>query len=640
MRNSGYTTVEQVRFTVIIQSGINEILEMSRNTGFTRQLLVLTAILVGFSSTSSAQNDADDSAPAPEIRISGTESELAGNIRAHVGTPDLSCHVSQRRLDRLRPQVRRNTMRAAQAIGYYQATADITFTATSDPSGPTEQAQSTEQTASHSGCWVLDINVTPGPRVLFGEINVTIDDPAIAPLFEPVLSTLPVQSGNPLRHSDYESLKSLISGHAIENGFFASRFTLSELAIDLQRQRADVNLTFAPGKRYTFGNISITAPDALSEQFVRRFVTLQENAPYHSEALVEQRQQLNSSQYFSRVAVTPDLNQTGDQIIPVNIGLSLRPKRVYTIGAGMNTDSGPRLTGNYEDRYINRRGHRLLAQSSLSTLQQDASVSYIIPMQDPVNDSLRFSAGFQREEADTYITNTYRTGVTHRSLVADAWVQNLYANFEREKSELIETETGVPILKRTNTTIVGANWTRTQSDDPIFPRNGWRLFGQVQGSHDTLLSDSTFTQFEGNVKWIHSLGPTRIIARAEAATTVADALLDLPVSVRYFTGGDTSIRGYQFGELGATNEEGEVIGGKHLLVGSLEYDFPVMGESWRGAVFFDTGNSFRDFDTMALKRSAGIGLRWISPIGPIRLDIAHAISDDAIRLHITMGPDL
>ena len=617
---------------------------MSRNTRFTRQLLVFAAVLVSFSSTSNAQNaqnDAEGSVNTPEIRISGAESELAANVRAHVGTPELSCNVSQRRLDRQRPQVRRNTLRAAQAIGYYQATVDITFTAQAAMSEPVDSSSpTTEAGESQPQCWGLDINITPGPRVVFGDINISIADPSRAAIFAPVLATIPVQRGNPLRHSDYESLKSLISGHAIENGFFGSRFTTSELAIDLQRQRADINLVFDPGEQYSFGEISIETPDALSERFVQRFVTLQPNSPYHSDDLIEQRQQLNSSQYFSRVAVTPDLDQTGDRVIPVNIGLTLRPRRVYTVGAGVNTDSGPRLTGNYEDRYINRRGHRLLAESSLSTLQQDASVSYVIPLQDPVNDSLRFSAGFQREEADSYITNTYRTGVTHRSLVADSWVQNLYVNYEREKSELNETETGAPELQRTNVTILGANWTRTKSDDPIFPRNGWRLFGQVQGSHDALISDSTFTQVEGAVKWIHSLGPTRIIARAEAATTIADALLDLPVSVRYFTGGDTSIRGYQYGELGAMNDEGEIIGGKHLLVGSLEYDFPVMGEDWRGAVFFDTGNSFRDFDTMTLKRSAGLGFRWISPIGPIRLDIAHAISDDAFRFHITMGPDL
>lgn len=617
---------------------------MSRNTRFTRQGLLFAAVLVGFSPTSNAQNtqnDAEDGANTPEIRISGADSELAGNIRAHVGTPELNCTVSQRRLDRQRPQVRRNTLRAAQAIGYYQATVDISFTAQSSlPVSTPADSLTTETHPSQPQCWELDISITPGPRVLFGDINVAIADPSRASIFAPILSTIPVQRGNPLRHSEYESLKSLISGHAIENGFFGSRFTQSELAIDLQRQRADINLTFDPGEQYSFGEISIDTPDALSERFIQRFVTLQPNAPYHSDDLIVQRQQLNSSQYFSRVAVTPDLDQTGDRAIPVNIGLTLRPRRVYTVGAGVNTDSGPRVTGNYEDRYINRRGHRFLAESSLSTLQQDASVSYVIPLQDPVNDSLRFSAGFQREEADSYITNTYRTGMTHRSLVAESWVQNLFVNYEREKSELIETETGAPELQRTNVTIVGANWTRTQSDDPIFPRNGWRLFGQVQGAHDSILSDSSFAQVEGAVKWIHSLGSTRLIARAEAATTLADALLDLPVSVRYFTGGDTSIRGYQFGELGAMNEEGEIIGGKHLLVGSLEYDFPVMGEDWRGAVFFDTGNSFRDFDTMTLKRSAGLGFRWISPIGPIRLDIAHAISDDAFRLHITMGPDL
>ena len=179
--NSGYTISEQVRFTVNIQSGINEILEMSRNTGFTRQLLVLTAMLVAFCSTGYAQDDAADGVNSPEIRISGADGELTANIRAHVGTPELSCSVSQRRLDRQRPQVRRNTQRAAQAIGYYQATVDITFTALSAMTVQPEeagQASSTGNTDDNNEirCWELDIDISPGQRVLFGDINISIAD--------------------------------------------------------------------------------------------------------------------------------------------------------------------------------------------------------------------------------------------------------------------------------------------------------------------------------------------------------------------------------------------------------------------------------------------------------------------------------
>ena len=110
--------------------------------------------------------------------------------------------------------------------------------------------------------------------------------------------------------------------------------------------------------------------------------------------------------------------------------------------------------------------------------------------------------------------------------------------------------------------------------------------------------------------------------------------------MRFFTGGDTSVRGYQYGELGATNDLDEVVGGKHMLVGSVEYDMRVTG-NWYAAVFVDSGNSFGDFTDMKLQQSVGLGVRWLSPIGPIRVDVAKALSENGgFRLHITMGPDL
>jgi translocation and assembly module TamA len=99
------------------------------------------------------------------------------------------------------------------------------------------------------------------------------------------------------------------------------------------------------------------------------------------------------------------------------------------------------------------------------------------------------------------------------------------------------------------------------------------------------------------------------------------------------------VRGYQFGSLGARNELGEVIGGKHLLTASAEYDFTVR-PNWKMAVFMDAGNSFTDLNALSLYKSAGMGLRWMSPIGPIRADIAKGLDGGSFRLHITMGPDL
>lgn len=559
---------------------------------------------------------------ASNIRISGVSELLADNIRAHIGVPDERCIASQRRLNRLVPVLRRNIERAAQALGYYQLTQQVQFTAAANT------------------CWQLEITVQPGEPVRIGAVNIGLTDPAWRSVFSPVLDNLPLRPGEQLDHSAYERVKSQLSSQATELGFFSARFQQAELAIDLQQNLANINIQFEPGERYKFSDIRINTPDALSENFVERFLTFSPGSDYSSSALIEQRQNFNDSQYFSRVAVTPLLGQADNNAVPVTVDLTMRPRKAYSAGIGVNTDIGPRLRLAYEDRYFNRRGHRLNADLGLSPLQQEPSLSYVIPLRDPVNDSLRLSGGFQRQETDSYITNTYRIGANHQSLLDNNWIQNIFVNYEREKSELTNVLDSSDFHERVNSTVSGINWSRTRSNDPIYPTRGWRLFGQVSGAHENLLSDISFAQLYGSAKLVQQVGPGRFLLRAEAATTLADELLELPISVRFFTGGDTSVRGYQYGELGATNDLGEVVGGKHMLVGSVEYDIRVTG-NWYAAAFVDSGNSFRTFDNMKLQQSVGLGVRWLSPIGPIRVDVAKGLSENGgFRLHITMGPDL
>ena len=565
--------------------------------------------------------------PGPLVNISGAPGNLEDNIRAHVGSLDARCTSNLRALNRLLPALQRNIDRAAQALGYYKASYQLQFT----------EAASGD---NNNDCWQLDVTVTPGDPVRFGEISIEITDPAATAMFTPVLAALPVQRGQVLDHSQYERLKSLISSHAVENGFFSARFVRSELKIDLQSNQALIDIAFEPGERYRFGNVAISPLDQLSDGFLSRFLTFEAGDYYSSADLITLRQHYNDSQYFNQVAVTPQVSLAENLAVPVNIDLALRPRRAYSAGVGVSTDNGPRLRLNYEDRYINRRGHRLNADLAVSTLQQEPSLTYIVPLTDPVNDSLRFSTGFQRQETDSYISNTYRLGVTWRSLVWDNWVQNIFVNYQSEKAELTNvSEERMNIQTRTNSTISGINWARTRADDPIYPTRGWRVFFQASGAHENLLSDITFAQFYASGKFIRKAGPGRLLLRTEVATTIADELLELPVSVRFFTGGDQSVRGYQYRELGALNSDNEVVGGKHLLVGSIEYDIPVRG-GWSVAAFVDSGNSFRDFGNMSLKESAGLGIRWLSPIGPIRFDVARGLDDGSVRFHITMGPDL
>lgn len=561
----------------------------------------------------------------PIIQIDGVNSALNENIRAHIGTIDESCNATSRRLNRLVPAIRRDVERAAQALGHYRMTQQVQFTPMSgEPDTATEQ------------CWRLEIALQADAAATVGNIDIEFSDETHRPLFQPIFNNMPVTPGEQLNHGDYERLKSQLSSYATEYGFFAARFTEAELAVDLQRNQADISLVMELGNRYQFGEIRINQLDALSDEFVSRFLTVEPGSEYSTDALVELRQNFNDSQYFSHVAITPQVAQAVGQEIPVDVELETRPRRSYTTGIGVSTDVGPRLRFAFEDRFVNRRGHRLNADLGISPLQQEPSISYLIPLRDPVNDSLRLSAGFQGLETDSYITDTYQAGVTWRSLVWDNWVQNIFVNFQHEQAQLKNI---VHERSRTNSTISGINWTRTRSNDPIYPTRGWRLFGQASGSHENLLSDITFSQLYSSAKVVQQVGRGRFLVRGEIATTFADEVLELPLSVRFFTGGDLSVRGYQFGALGAENSDGEIVGGKHLLVASVEYDIRVFG-GWHAAVFMDAGNSFHDLSDIKLRKSVGAGIRWLSPIGPIRLDVARGLDDGGYRFHITMGPDL
>lgn len=160
------------------------------------------------------------------------------------------------------------------------------------------------------------------------------------------------------------------------------------------------------------------------------------------------------------------------------------------------------------------------------------------------------------------------------------------------------------------------------------------------GGEEHLLSDLSFIQVKNQLKLVTTLYPrVRLLTRLEGGATVVDDLAELPVSLRFFAGGDQSVRGYAYKSLGPL-DNGELVGGRYLVAGSVEGEYRFLPK-WAVAVFADAGNAF-DHGDYALKQSVGIGMRWISPVGPVRVDIAHPINEPArnYRLHLTIGPDL
>lgn len=572
-----------------------------------RALIAVT--VVAFSPALSA-------ADRPEVDINGGSQALQSNIRAHLGVTSEPCTIPMARLQRLSPRINANVDNALRALGYYSGTHSHTFSET------------------ESGCWQLQIVVQAGEPVRLRDIDIRITgDPEARSLFEPILQEQQLQTGDALHQGRYENLKSAISTQAVEYGYFSSRFTESELAVFRSEGVADINLVFDTGERFRFGELRVDNNTRLNDQLVQRMISLEAGEPYASGALFDLREDLNRSQFFSAINIYPEPGNAQGRAIPVDIELEPRPRHVYSAGLGFTTDTGPRLRLAYDDRYVNRRGHSLETDATLSTLRSEVDAVYNIPLQDPSRETLQLRGGLLTEETNTYESDLFTLRANYLKELESGWMRDIFINYQLEDYVIEQEE------DQSRLTMLGMSFSRSRTNDPVFTTRGWSLFGELRGAEDSLLSDTTFAQLTTRARYIHSFGNVRLLSRLELGTTWISDDDTLPASLRYFAGGDRSIRGYKYQTLGTEDDNGEVIGGRHSAVGSLEMDFPVAND-WRLAAFYDVGNAFSSFDDVEWKHTVGFGIRWISPIGPIRVDLGHPLDEGGVRLHVTMGPDL
>jgi translocation and assembly module TamA len=187
----------------------------------------------------------------------------------------------------------------------------------------------------------------------------------------------------------------------------------------------------------------------------------------------------------------------------------------------------------------------------------------------------------------------------------------------------------------------GLSYSYLQSDNQIDPNHGYRLQFELKGAAEGLLSDTSLVHANVQLKGLTTLASRhRVLGRVQAGGTESDGFTRVPPSLRFFAGGDQSVRGYDYQSLSPENRDGDKVGGRYLFAGSLEYQYSI-AERWRLASFVDQGNSFNSLDIPSLKSAVGVGVRWVSPLGPLRFDLAHPLDDQGgVRLHFSMGPEL
>ncbi len=558
------------------------------------------------------------SEPQVEIQVDGVEKEIGENIRAYLSLAQEACTAPEWRVRRLFARSDEEIRRAVRALGYYQP-------------------EFSKRLEREEACWKASYEIDLGEPVTVESVDVQIsgeaaDDGAFAALLE----ALPVKSGDVMNHARYEQAKRQIASLASERGYFEGRYTESELRVDTARRKAVVYLRYDSGPRYLFGPLTLEQ-DALRPELVRAFFEYKEDEPYDTNKLVAINRALSDSGYFAQVDVRPRTEQTVDNRVPVDITLTPRKPHQFTASAGASTDTGPRIRFGYENRRLNRRGHRLGGRISASPVQSDVTTEYRIPLKDPRSEWLSFEAGAQQEDTDTSETTSFKLAARQTKKRRYDWLETRFIEATRENFD-VGTQRGVITTLLTP----GVSWSRAVREAKLRPSWGHRLYLEVKGGVDSVVSDTTFARTRLSAGWLKGFSwGGRILLRGEAGALTVDEFDVLPPSQRFFTGGDTSVRGYEYQSLGPTDDSGDVIGGKYLLVGSIEYEHPIKNK-WSAAVFADTGNAFSDTDSNeGFKVGVGFGIRWTSPIGPVRLDLAHPVGEDPLfRIHFRLGPDL
>jgi translocation and assembly module TamA len=568
------------------------------------------------------------------IAVLVTSSAFAARVTLNVDAPDGEVAEVAKVAPELSQYVDKDV--SPSQIRRLFATADDQIRVALEPLGYYgARVESDLQKAGNDGTWKATFRVIPGDPVIVEDVRIGIPGTAgEQPEVKSALEAFLPKKGDRLDHSAYEKSKSQVDTALRTTGYLASDLRRHRVAVTKSANTAEIDLEWEPGERHRFGVVDFSDAQ-FPDTFLQRYVPWNEGAFYTNDQLLDLQQRLVDADYFSSVAVTPRLKDTSDAVVPIDVLLIPAKRTVYSSSLYVSTDTGPGVRLGVQRRWLNRRGHKLGGEIEYSQRLQEISANYRIPDPGPKDRHFDFGAGYRDEETDTSTSRMARLAATE---VRDRWkgftrtlgLQYLNGNFE-----IADTQGDTSLL------YAEGLLTRRKSDDPYFPTSGYSLLYGLRVAAEGLLSDTTLMQVRAEGKGLTQVGKRgRFITRAALGAMAVDNFDALPPELRFFAGGDRSLRGFDYQQIGETNAAGGVIGGERLATASAEYEH-YFHEDWGAAVFVDAGDAFTSrFDVNV---GAGVGVRWKSPVGLVRLDVAHALVTDLEkewRIHVVIGPDL
>ena len=549
---------------------------------------------------------------ATEYRISGVEnSEIEANIRLHLAGLDVDTSLVPARL--WQAPVEQAVNQAIQPYGYYSA-----------------------QMAVFDDTDFVSINLHLGKPLIIQNLTLqVIGEGRTDEWFAERFQQFPMSVGEPLLQHQYDSFKSDMLATAISRGYFDFKWQAARLDLVRERQQANVALVAQSGPRYKIGELRVSG-DAIAQEIIQRINPLTVGHYYLAQDISEFNRLLNQTGYFQRAIARPLVSEAEQQHVPIEVTVVHKPRDLFDVGAGASTDIGPQLSIKWQRPWVNSRGHSISTEGFASKPEQRIASTYRIPKADVNNDYVSVKLEFERTNDRDNRSDSASLGVQRFWRPEDSdWRHSVFLRYQNETFKQGNTPS-----QTTNLVLPGYSISGYRARGGLDINWGNHTIVTLEGGATELLSDIDIARVSAQTKWIRTFDQHRFVARAEVGAVASSDFDRVPTSLRFFAGGDQSIRGFSYQSISPRSADNKLLGAKYLAVASLEYAYPI-ADNWRLATFFDTGTATNKFEE-DLAWSTGLGIHYLSFIGPVRIYLARGEfeGDTSYKLHFSVGPEL
>ncbi len=577
--------------------------------------LVFLLNFLGFSSALFASEK-----PVISINIQGTPPEIQNNLINSLSLSALKTQADIQNKVHLELLYQRSTQQiqtVLKSMGYYKAVINSHL-----------DFDAKKQT------WTANYWITLGDPLRIHTIQFLINGEG---QYDPVLTKLYRQSdlhpGKILNQNNYEKFKTNLLDQAVALGFFDAEISEHQIRINLSKNQADILFTLETGPRYHFGKTVFTQSGyAFEQKFLTRYLPYVIGQPYQMGLVNTLQSHLGNTEYFSNVAVTPTPDKK-THTVDMRVDTTTQKRVKYTLGLGYGTETGPRITLGSDIRYVNARGDYLTLAVQASKIYQEVIVSYVIPGKNPVTDYTSLNAGESYTNITPYSATTTLAGLDWGT-VRGSWTRTVGIH-----ENWIHYDTPVSTTDRAAYLLPTAELYYQKQIPGGFFTNGFNADITTTGTVKSFFSQSTFIKSVLTGRYAVGItSGTRVFFRGQAGAIGTHSITDLSPTLRFYTGGIGSVRGYTYSSLSPENDQDQLMGGRYLAVGSVNFEQRIYGKL-SGLIFYDIGNSFDQIQSIDWAKGAGFGLSYQSPVGPIQFYFSHPVNvpDSRWRVDFSVG---